>query len=118
MKKTTVDALGQQCPIPVVKATRALGEMTEPGILEVLVDNEIAVQNLQRMAAGHHLTAKAEKLGEQRFARHHGGDGCGCRRRASGGAGADLRSRRTGRLPGGGGHGHHGPGQRRSWAGR
>ena len=68
MKKTTVDALGQQCPIPVVKATRALGEMTEPGILEVLVDNEIAVQNLQRMAAGHHLTARAEKLGEQRFA--------------------------------------------------
>ena len=68
MKKTTVDALGQQCPIPVVKATRALSEMTEPGILEVLVDNEIAVQNLQRMAAGHHLTARAEKLGEQRFA--------------------------------------------------
>ena len=67
MKKITVDAIGQQCPIPVVKATRALGEMTEPGILEVLVDNEIAVQNLQRMASGHHLTAKAEKLGEQRF---------------------------------------------------
>ena len=61
MKKITVDAIGQQCPIPVVKATRALGEMTEPGILEVLVDNEIAVQNLQRMASGHHLTAKAEK---------------------------------------------------------
>lgn len=67
MKKITVDAIGQQCPIPVVKATRALGEMTEPGILEVLVDNEIAVQNLQRMASGHHLTAKAGKLGEQRF---------------------------------------------------
>ena len=68
MKKITVDAVGQQCPIPVVKATRALNEMGEPGILEVLVDNEIAVQNLQRMASGHHLTARAEKLGEGRFA--------------------------------------------------
>ena len=68
MKKITVDAVGQQCPIPVVKATRALNEMTEPGLLEVLVDNEIAVQNLQRMASGHHLAAKAEKLGEGRFA--------------------------------------------------
>lgn len=68
MKKITVDAVGQQCPIPVVKATRALNEMREPGILEVLVDNEIAVQNLQRMASGHHLTARAEKLGEDRFA--------------------------------------------------
>ena len=67
MKKITVDAVGQQCPIPVVKATRALNEMTEPGTLEVLVDNEIAVQNLQRMASGHHLSAKAEKLGENRF---------------------------------------------------
>lgn len=67
MKKITVDAVGQQCPIPVVKATRALDEMTEPGTLEVLVDNEIAVQNLQRMASGHHLSAKAEKLGESRF---------------------------------------------------
>ena len=67
MKKTTVDAVGQQCPIPVVKATRALEEMTEPGTLEVLVDNEIAVQNLQRMAAGRRLAARAEKLGEERF---------------------------------------------------
>ena len=27
---TVVNALGEQCPIPVVKATRALREMTEP----------------------------------------------------------------------------------------
>ena len=56
-----VNALGEQCPIPVVKATRALRAMTEPGVLEVLVDNEIAVQNLTRMASGHHLEARAEK---------------------------------------------------------
>ncbi len=65
---TVVNALGEQCPIPVVKATRALREMREPGTLEVLVDNETAVQNLLRMAAGNHLTAAMEKRGEKEFA--------------------------------------------------
>ena len=68
METITVNAMGEQCPIPVVKATRALRQMREPGILEVLVDNEIAVQNLTRMAAGHHLEAKAEKRGEGAYA--------------------------------------------------
>jgi len=67
MGKTVVNALGEQCPIPVVKATRALREMSEPGTLEVHVDNEIAVQNLTRMASGHKLEAKAEKIGEREF---------------------------------------------------
>jgi len=68
MEKIVVNAAGKQCPIPVVEATRALRAMTEPGTLEVLVDNEIAVQNLARMAAGHQLVAKAEKRGEALFA--------------------------------------------------
>ena len=50
MKRVIVDAVGDQCPIPVVKATKALRELREPGILEVRVDNEIAVQNLTRLA--------------------------------------------------------------------
>lgn len=67
MKTVIVNAVGDQCPIPVVKATHALREMGEPGILEVHVDNEIAVQNLTRMAAGHHLPVQAEKKGEKLF---------------------------------------------------
>lgn len=67
MKTVVVNAVGEQCPIPVVKAARALREMAEPGILEVHVDNEIAVQNLSRMAAGNRLEAKAEKVGEREF---------------------------------------------------
>lgn len=67
MQNIVVNAVGEQCPIPVVKATRALREMTEPGTLEVHVDNEIAVQNLTRMAAGHHLASRAEKIGEREF---------------------------------------------------
>lgn len=67
MKKVLVNAMGEQCPIPVVKATQALRAMQEPGELEVHVDNEIAVQNLQRMAAGNHLTARTEQLGTAEF---------------------------------------------------
>ncbi|MDO4679980.1 MAG: sulfurtransferase-like selenium metabolism protein YedF [Aerococcus sp.] len=45
MKK--VDVLGKACPIPVIEAKKALREDNE---VEVLVDNEISVQNLEKMA--------------------------------------------------------------------
>ena len=65
MGRIVVNAIGEQCPIPVVKVTRALRSMTEAGELEIRVDNEIAVQNLTRMAAGHKLAVRAEKLAER-----------------------------------------------------
>ena len=37
-----IDARGQACPLPVVRAKKALSAMGE-GVLEVLVDNETAV---------------------------------------------------------------------------
>ena len=45
-----VDARGDACPLPVVKAKKALSELNGTGEVEVLVDNEIAVQNLTKMA--------------------------------------------------------------------
>ncbi|BAK98503.1 hypothetical protein OBV_13050 [Oscillibacter valericigenes Sjm18-20] len=63
MEKVTVNAVGEACPIPVVKATKALQAMKEAGTLEILVDNDPAVQNLSRMAAGHHFSARAEDRG-------------------------------------------------------
>ena len=62
-----MNAVGEQCPIPVVKATRALNDMKEAGALEVHVDNEIAVQNVMRLAAGKGLASKSEKLGDKHF---------------------------------------------------
>ena len=67
MHKEIVNALGQQCPVPVVMATRALREMREPGLLEIHVDNEAAVQNLTRMATGHHFAVHHEKTREQEY---------------------------------------------------
>ena len=48
MKKIKVDAMGDQCPIPVIKTKKALKEITETTLVEVHVDNEIAVQNLSK----------------------------------------------------------------------
>ena len=45
-----VNALGDTCPIPVVKTKAAIRQLEGAGALEILVDNEIAVQNLTKMA--------------------------------------------------------------------
>ncbi len=63
----TVDARGQQCPIPVVKAKKAMQEMKRGEVLEVLVDNEIAVQNLSKMAADAGAESNAGKTGEKEY---------------------------------------------------
>ena len=67
MKKIKVDALGDQCPIPVIKTKKALKEITETTLVEVHVDNEIAVQNLSKMAKQKNLEYKCEKLEEQHY---------------------------------------------------
>lgn len=67
MANIVVNAMGDPCPIPVVKATKALKEMGEAGTLEVRVDNEIAVQNLLRLASGKGLPVRSEKLGGSEF---------------------------------------------------
>ena len=62
-----VDALGDQCPIPVVKAMKAVAAMTEPGTLEVHVDGEVPVQNLIRFAADRGLSVDSEKMDEKHY---------------------------------------------------
>lgn len=68
MQNKTVDARGMACPLPVVNAKKASEEMTEDGVLTVLVDNEIAVQNLTKFAASRGFQSSAEKKGEKDFA--------------------------------------------------
>jgi selenium metabolism protein YedF len=46
---TTLNMLGKPCPIPVVEAKKTLLQGQD---VIVLVDNSIAVQNLEKMAAG------------------------------------------------------------------
>lgn len=65
MKK--VDARGDACPIPVVKAKHAIEELSGAGQVEVLVDNEIAVQNLTKMAEQKSYQSSAKKLADQEY---------------------------------------------------
>lgn len=58
-----VYAMGDACPIPVVKTKNAIRDLNGAGTVETLVDNEIAVQNLQKMAKQKGYGVKAEKLG-------------------------------------------------------
>ena len=62
-----IDARGEQCPIPVVKAKEAIKQLGGNGQVEVLVDNEIAVQNLLKMAGQKNYDATEEKLNESEF---------------------------------------------------
>lgn len=64
----TIDARGLACPLPVVNAKNAALEMKDGGQLTVLVDNEIAVQNLQKFAVQRGYTASARKQAEMEYA--------------------------------------------------
>lgn len=67
MSNIIVDAMGAQCPIPVVKTTKVLNELKEAAVVEVHVDNEIAVQNVTRLAQSKNLDVKSEKKEEGHF---------------------------------------------------
>ena len=61
-----LDARGLACPAPVVKATQALVGMTE-GVLEVHVDNAVAVENLKRLASQKQLAMTTKQEDEKHF---------------------------------------------------
>ena len=62
-----LDERGKQCPLPVIEAKKAL-EKAEPGsVVEVVVDNEIAVQNLKKLALHKGLDSLSEKVSEREF---------------------------------------------------
>ena len=54
-------------PSPVVKTLHALQELNGAGTVQTLVDNEIAVQNLTRLAESKGCAIRTEKRGEKEF---------------------------------------------------
>ena len=67
MSNIIVNAMGDQCPIPVVKTMKALAAMTEPGTLEIHVDYQVPVQNLTRFAADRSLPVSSEKVDDKHY---------------------------------------------------
>ena len=62
-----VNAIGDLCPIPVVKTKKAMQELNGAGTIEVLVDNEIAVTNETKMASAAGGNVTSEKLAEKEY---------------------------------------------------
>lgn len=63
----TVNAMGDACPIPVVKTKKAMEALTAPEVIETLVDNEIAVENLTKMAKQMGFAVESEKIAEAKY---------------------------------------------------
>ena len=63
-----IDCKGMACPLPVVNAKKASEVLNAGDMLTVLVDNEIAVQNLTRFAEHKGFGVSAEKKGEGEYA--------------------------------------------------
>ena len=86
----TVNAMGDKCPVPVIKTKKALDALTGPEEVEVLVDNETAVKNVTKLAESTGAAVTSEKLGEGEYkvkinaagnaeaAVTEAGDSCGC----------------------------------------
>ena len=66
-QKYTVNAMGEQCPIPVVKTKKVLDSVQGDAEITVLVDNETAVQNLTRMGKNAGAEVLAEKTSDREF---------------------------------------------------
>ncbi len=63
----TVDCRGMACPLPVITSKKAIAEFTEDGVMTVLVDNDIAVQNLTRLADHNGFEVHSEKKAEKEY---------------------------------------------------
>lgn len=67
MSRIVVDAIGDACPLPVVKTKNAIKDMNGSGTIEILVDNKIAVQNLTKMAKVTGYPVSSKKLEENKY---------------------------------------------------
>lgn len=70
-----INAMGKVCPLPVIETKKALkSEEGKDGVV-VAVDNEIATQNLSKMAEQMKLSHSVEKLSDSEFKVTIGGTG-------------------------------------------
>lgn len=61
-----IDARGLACPMPVVMVQKAVKDGT-PGELEVLVDNQCAVENITRYASNQGYQVAVQELDGEEF---------------------------------------------------
>ncbi|MGP1594661.1 MAG: sulfurtransferase-like selenium metabolism protein YedF [Treponema sp.] len=57
-----VDAMGKVCPIPVIMTKKAIRENVSGDSIVIKVDNEVATQNLAKMAAQMKIKCSVQKM--------------------------------------------------------
>lgn len=62
-----IDARGFTCPKPVIMAKKAMDECKKGDVLQVAVDNEIAVENLRKLASSQEGEFSFEKTAEKHY---------------------------------------------------
>ncbi len=69
MADKTLDTKGQNCPIPIIKAKKAIVELPMGGTLEILATDPAAVADFQAFTrqTGHKLVEHSEDAGVYRF---------------------------------------------------
>ena len=93
-----IDCKGMACPLPVVNAKKVSEELGNGDVLTVLVDNEIAVQNLTRFAEHKGFGVAAEKKGEKEYAVIMNISGAGAEKAKEDEISCVMDSRRKGML--------------------
>ena len=62
-----VNGMGKNCPIPLIETKKAIKALTSPDIVEVMVDNNMAVKNITRFASDSGYPVTTEKISDKEF---------------------------------------------------
>lgn len=62
-----VNAMGKACPIPVIMTKKVIRENTAGDSILIKVDNEIATQNLAKMAAQLNISCSIQKINDSEY---------------------------------------------------
>ncbi len=60
----TINAIGKTCPVPLIMTKKALTELSDDEMLEILSDNEVSVKNITHFLNEHKITVKTERTPE------------------------------------------------------
>lgn len=65
---TVIDAMGWVCPRPVIEAKKVIATFpAEGGVVKVLVDNQIACDNLSKMSASKGYGCEVSKIADRQY---------------------------------------------------
>ena len=64
MAERTLDCMGEACPVPLVKAQKAMDEMAVGDVLIVNIDHSCAMKNLPDWARSVGHNVEIEEVGE------------------------------------------------------